>query len=271
MTAPLKSEVAWQDRLFEVLKTSDIRQVGYVPDAGHSRLIELVCKDPDIADVVLTTEEEGIGLAALIFAAAAIERRRKAMVEAVPGRWLAVALIALVAGSLVGLTIDNVPLESLGIGAWIRSLALAALAVVAPVACAAGLMRQVAIPPFSRVLGRSDDRPIDPLVVALGLLVVALCVVALQVALGQVFDPRYRDFPFAPLTAATISFLALSLAGHRPTGPRGVAETVAAAVLVGSAIFMVLNEGLENWQALWLGAALVVLGVTLLRSRAARS
>ena len=38
--------------------------MGYVPDAGHSRLIELCVKDPDIHDVVLTTEEEGVGLVA---------------------------------------------------------------------------------------------------------------------------------------------------------------------------------------------------------------
>ena len=54
----------WPDQLFEILKRGSVRQVGYVPDAGHSRLIELVCKDPEIADVVLTTEEEGIGLVA---------------------------------------------------------------------------------------------------------------------------------------------------------------------------------------------------------------
>jgi hypothetical protein len=30
---------------------------GYVPDAGHSRLIELCVNDPNIHDVVLTTEE----------------------------------------------------------------------------------------------------------------------------------------------------------------------------------------------------------------------
>lgn len=54
----------WQDQLFDVLKRSDIRQVGYVPDAGHSRLIARCKADPDIRDVVLTTEEEGIALAA---------------------------------------------------------------------------------------------------------------------------------------------------------------------------------------------------------------
>jgi sulfopyruvate decarboxylase alpha subunit len=55
---------AWQDQLFDVLKRAGIRQVGYVPDAGHARLIARCKADPDIRDVVLTTEEEGIALAA---------------------------------------------------------------------------------------------------------------------------------------------------------------------------------------------------------------
>lgn len=54
----------WPDRLFAVLKRAEIRQVGYVPDAGHARLIELCRADPAIRDVVLTTEEEGVALAA---------------------------------------------------------------------------------------------------------------------------------------------------------------------------------------------------------------
>jgi len=54
----------WPDRLFDVLKRADIRQVGYVPDAGHARLIARCKADPGIRDVALTTEEEGIALAA---------------------------------------------------------------------------------------------------------------------------------------------------------------------------------------------------------------
>ena len=41
-----------------------MRIVGYVPDAGHKRLIELCQADRKMRAVVLTTEEEGIGLAA---------------------------------------------------------------------------------------------------------------------------------------------------------------------------------------------------------------
>jgi sulfopyruvate decarboxylase alpha subunit len=54
----------WPDRLFETLKRSGIRQVGYVPDAGHARLIDRCRADGEIQDVVLTTEEEGVALAA---------------------------------------------------------------------------------------------------------------------------------------------------------------------------------------------------------------
>ena len=54
----------WPDQVFATLKDADIRQVGYVPDAGHSRLIQRAHDDPAMRAVVLTTEEEGIALAA---------------------------------------------------------------------------------------------------------------------------------------------------------------------------------------------------------------
>ena len=54
----------WPEQIFEVLKRAEIRQVGYVPDAGHSRLIKLCQADPQMHTVSLTTEEEGIALAA---------------------------------------------------------------------------------------------------------------------------------------------------------------------------------------------------------------
>ena len=54
---------AWQDAIFEALKAARVRQVAYVPDAGHSHLIGRAIEDPEIDDVVLTTEEEGVALA----------------------------------------------------------------------------------------------------------------------------------------------------------------------------------------------------------------
>jgi sulfopyruvate decarboxylase alpha subunit len=54
----------WPDRLFETLKRGGVRQIGYVPDAGHARLIDRCRADSEICDVVLTTEEEGVALSA---------------------------------------------------------------------------------------------------------------------------------------------------------------------------------------------------------------
>jgi sulfopyruvate decarboxylase TPP-binding subunit len=53
----------WQDGIFDALKAARVRQVAYVPDAGHARLIRRAIDDPGIEDVVLTTEEEGVALA----------------------------------------------------------------------------------------------------------------------------------------------------------------------------------------------------------------
>jgi sulfopyruvate decarboxylase alpha subunit len=53
---------AWQQAIFRVLKEGDVRQIAYVPDAGHSHVIRSAIADDDIEDIVLTTEEEGVAL-----------------------------------------------------------------------------------------------------------------------------------------------------------------------------------------------------------------
>jgi len=55
---------AWPDQIFDVLRDAGVRQVPYVPDGGHARLIDLVDAAPDMRGIPLTTEEEGIALAA---------------------------------------------------------------------------------------------------------------------------------------------------------------------------------------------------------------
>jgi sulfopyruvate decarboxylase alpha subunit len=61
---PANIEASWPDAIYEQFRRVGICQVGYVPNAGHSRLIALCQSDPNISDVVLTTEEEGVGLVA---------------------------------------------------------------------------------------------------------------------------------------------------------------------------------------------------------------
>jgi sulfopyruvate decarboxylase alpha subunit len=55
---------SWQAQVYAALKSARIAHLGYVPDAGHAHLIEAAHADPDMRATVLTTEEEGIALAA---------------------------------------------------------------------------------------------------------------------------------------------------------------------------------------------------------------
>jgi sulfopyruvate decarboxylase alpha subunit len=56
--------VDWPVALYETLKTAGISHISYVPDAGHATLIKLFNADPDVVTNVLTTEEEGVAIAA---------------------------------------------------------------------------------------------------------------------------------------------------------------------------------------------------------------
>jgi sulfopyruvate decarboxylase alpha subunit len=53
----------WSQGLHQLLKQQSIRQVSFVPDAGHAGLIRLCEADPSISMVRLTNEAEGIALA----------------------------------------------------------------------------------------------------------------------------------------------------------------------------------------------------------------
>ena len=54
----------WPDEIFQVLNTHCIKQVVYVPDSGHTRLIQRCQESSEINAIALTTEEEGIALLA---------------------------------------------------------------------------------------------------------------------------------------------------------------------------------------------------------------
>src|SRR5262249_41079848 len=174
-----------------------------------------------------------------------------------------------VSGTFFGWAWANVPVESLGVGGWIIGIAWGAVALVGPVAAAASLVVGLPLPTFGQILGRRDERPCAPLVLASGVTLIGLTVLALQRALMLVFDPRYVDLPFAPLLAAAVPFLMAALWRKPETGARPAAEKLAASVLVASAIYIGINETVANWQALLFCAGLAILALTLVRARAA--
>jgi sulfopyruvate decarboxylase alpha subunit len=55
---------SWPEEIFSILQRFDVRQVPYVPDAGHSTLIERVLGSKTMRGIPLTTEEEGVALLA---------------------------------------------------------------------------------------------------------------------------------------------------------------------------------------------------------------
>ncbi len=57
------TETDWHAGIFRALKAADIRQIPYVPDAGHTDLILRANADPVMKAYPLTTEEEGIAAA----------------------------------------------------------------------------------------------------------------------------------------------------------------------------------------------------------------
>jgi glucan 1,3-beta-glucosidase len=208
----------------------------------------------------------GIAFALIVFGASFAVRR-----EAPLGLWLAVSANATVGGALIGWSLANMPVESLGVGDWLRSLAYAGVALLAPPALSAAAMRWAPLPRFSRLIGPAAERVRDPLTRLAGALLIAVTLLAIVAALGLVFDPRYRDFPFAPLTASVVPFFMHGATMPRPLGRHGAAEWAAAAMLALSVPYIVLNEGFANWQSLWLCATLALLAFTLARVRDAPS
>jgi sulfopyruvate decarboxylase alpha subunit len=63
-TLDSKTRTPWQHELYDLLRQNGITQFAYVPDAGHSILIDRSLADPDVHSIALTTEEEGVALLA---------------------------------------------------------------------------------------------------------------------------------------------------------------------------------------------------------------
>ncbi len=108
------------------------------------------------------------------------------------------------------------------------------------------MLRGAAVPAFARVIGPGANRESDPLALAAGALLIATMLLALQSALGLVFDPRYRDFPFAPLTVSVVPFVMHHLTVKRASGARAAAECAGAALLALSVPYIAINENVQQ-------------------------
>jgi exo-beta-1,3-glucanase (GH17 family) len=205
----------------------------------------------------------GLAFAACVFAAALLTLWRR---PSEPGLapWLGVAASASVGGILLGVAAQKALYESYGFAGCCEQGVLLAAAIVGPPLCANALMSRRPLPAFTELVGAREDRARSVPVLALGLVLMITTLVATETALGLVFDPRGRDFPFASLTMAVVPLWIVELLNKRKSGVPQVAEATFACLFVAAALCIALNEGPRNWQSLWTSAAYVLLGAALL-------
>src|SRR5436305_13781660 len=211
----------------------------------------------------------GMAISILVFGAAWLTLRRRPWTPRLLS-WVAVAVSATAAGSLLGIAGDKMFYESYGIGGWLQWGLLLAAAMAAPLLAANALMSGRALPTFLELIGPREGRTRSFLSIALGLTLIVTTVIAAETALGFTFDPRYRDFPYAALTMTVLPFWMLMLLNRPQSGTRPIAEAAFAGLLAGAALYTGFNEGAENWQSLWTCALYILLGVTLWQARGAQ-
>jgi glucan 1,3-beta-glucosidase len=209
----------------------------------------------------------GIALAAVAFGAALAAGRGK---PAQPLFWWRIAGLAFLPAVLFGWVVGQVGQESFSPGGWLRALALAVIAATSPIVCATACAVRRPLPPLAALFG-GDAANRDALFWALGLGFLLLLFLAIQTALGLAFHPRYRDIPFAALTAGVLPYLVLWASTERRSGVPALAERTAAFVVAAAAVYIALNESFANWQAVWFCAALLGLAFILAQARAAPS
>jgi exo-beta-1,3-glucanase (GH17 family) len=211
----------------------------------------------------------GMALATLVFVVAWLAVRRRPWTPRLTS-WIAVGLSATAAGTLLGVAADKMYYESYGLSGWLFWGYLLAAGIASPLLCAHALMSGRSLPTFLELLGPSGFRDRSWMTALLGLFLVITTLIGADTALGFVFDPRYKDFPFAGLTMAVVPFAALTLLNRPKEGVRPVAEAVFAGLLVMAALYTGINEGSDNWQSLWTCAVYALLAATLWRARAAQ-
>jgi glucan 1,3-beta-glucosidase len=213
----------------------------------------------------------GIGAALLVFAAGWFARREDDAEEDDWGRDLAIAAIALGAGLVFGWAVLGLPMEPPEPGDRLRSAGMIVLSLLVPMVAAGAVARRAPLGSLAVALNVRLYRHVDIWSVLLAILFAATLVAAIHVALGLVFDPRYKDFQLALLSGPAMALAVVALVKEPASPLPGIAEWVAAGVLAGSALFVVFNEGIANWQALWFGTLLLLLALTAYRATPGRS
>jgi exo-beta-1,3-glucanase (GH17 family) len=210
----------------------------------------------------------GLVFGIAVFVTALLARLRSSAPTAL-SRWLAMAACATVGGILLGVSVENALYESYGFAGLMRQGSLLIAATALPLLCAHALMSGRSLPAFVELIGPREMRTRSLPALLLGAVLLVTVLVAAESALGLMFDPRSRDFPFASLTMAAVPIWAVTLLNRRKLAVCVRSEAVFATLFATAALYVLLSEGIQNWQSSWSAAAFFLLGAALWRSRSA--
>ncbi len=173
--------------------------------------------------------------------------------------------LALVTGLALPWWVEEIPVISLDQWDWLFSGLLLALGIVlAPLAVLTSRARHAARARRGARL-RSAGWKTDWLGRTIGWAFVLTIAIGLPTLIAMLIDSRYRDFQFSGFAVPAVALLIVPVTGaargraDRRPPPRG------------RAIGVVVNEGLQNWQAILFSLAFLVLAAALRPWRGARA
>jgi len=134
-----------------------------------------------------------MALSLLVFGVAWFTLRRRPWTPRLVS-WIAVALSATSAGTLVRVAGDKLFYEGYGFGGWLRWGALLARGWRPPLLCANAAMSGRAPPTFLELLGPREDRTRSFLTVLLGTVLIVTVLIGAETALGSCSIPVTRIF-----------------------------------------------------------------------------
>ena len=118
---------------------------------------------------------------------------------------LAIAAIALGAGLVFGWAVLGLPMEPPEPGDRLRSTGMIVLSLLVPMAAAGAVARSAPLGGLAVALNAPVRQGLSDWSLLLAILFAATLVAAIHVALGLVFDPRYKDFQLALLSGPVVS------------------------------------------------------------------
>jgi hypothetical protein len=142
---------------------------------------------------------------------------------------------------------------------------LLAAAIAAPLLSAMAIMSERGLPSFLDVIGGAESRLRSRQTIILGGTLAVVTLIAAITALSLVFDPRWRDLPYPAITMTAVPFWMVTLFNRSKSSAKANTEMAFATLLVATALYILFNEGFDNWQSLWLCAGYGLLSATLWR------